>query len=78
MKPRHRVLSDAFENSLKCFEMPVVGSKRFETPIVGSRSDASDAFFCDLISTVITLVIKSGDYIASDEPDLATYPSSLK
>ena len=28
--------------------------KRFETPTVGSRADASDAFFRDLISIVIT------------------------
>ena len=35
--------------------------KRFETVAVGSRYDASDAFLCDLISTVITLVINGRD-----------------
>ena len=53
---------------IKCFEMPAVGS----------QSNASDAFLRDLISTVITLAINGEDYIASGEPDLATYPSSLK
>ena len=52
--------------------------KYFETPTVGSRSDASDVFLRDLVSTVITLAINGGDYIAYGEPDLATYPSSLK
>ena len=46
--------------------------KRLETPAVGSRSNASNAFLRDLISTVITLAINSGDYIASGEPDFAT------
>ena len=35
--------------------------KWFEIPAFGSRSDASDAFFCDLFSTVITLEINGGD-----------------
>ena len=35
--------------------------KRIEIVVVGSRSDASDAFLHDLISTVITLAINGVD-----------------
>ena len=35
--------------------------KRLETVAVGSRSDTSDAFLHDLISTVITLAINGLD-----------------
>ena len=35
--------------------------KTHQNSSIGSRSDASDAFFRDLISTVITLGINGGD-----------------
>ena len=45
--------------------------KCLETVAVGSRSNASDAFSVGLISTIITLMINSVDYMRSGEPGLS-------